>query len=187
MKLYFDSLSKLESFTLNIDCYVDKVECPICSKRGQLVSHGYLYRWIGGILRVVGKRILCAARRGRNGCGSTQSLYIKTDLPRFHYTVVHVCHFFMCLVFLKKSVAESYQLATNCYDSRNAYRWVSKAKNKFSQYRHFLERQSLESTDFTNVASSQLRVLMATIRGLFDKTPCFSPENYHTITQTPFI
>ena len=56
--------------------------CPHCGKSEHSVSHGYLYKHISIDRReIVGKRILCSQRNGRQGCSHRQRM---SSEPAFH-------------------------------------------------------------------------------------------------------
>ena len=82
---FFSSLDDLQSLTLNLQAHPDRFVCHNCQRSEHFVSHGFSYVKARAAQRVtVGKRLFCADRFGRGGCGATLRLYLFDRVPRLH-------------------------------------------------------------------------------------------------------
>ena len=132
MQIYYANLDAISQTTMQLD----QVLCLHCGKVGQLVSHGFIYRKqaVATAPIAVGKRILCARRYQRTGCGRTVQLMLATML-RYLHVVGSVMVTFMSLLAQGMSIAKAYQQSAGTLDSRHAYRWLTKLFARLSHYR----------------------------------------------------
>ncbi|MER2491631.1 hypothetical protein [Catenovulum sediminis] len=85
MQRFFSSLFQLDIFTRSLDSLNSHQTCQHCACSNSWVSHGFIYRQSG---LKVGKRILCANRYGKSGCGRTLALYLADFIPNRRYSFV---------------------------------------------------------------------------------------------------
>jgi hypothetical protein len=86
MRLFFPDFDTLHRFTLELDRHQEALTCHHCARRGQLVSHGFVYRkQHNADKQPVAKRIFCSNRHGKTGCGRTRRLrhLLSTFKPLF--------------------------------------------------------------------------------------------------------
>lgn len=142
MQRFFTDFNALNRFTLSLDYHQDSLQCPHCSKRRQLVSHGIIYKQHSIHERAsIGKRILCSNRYGRSGCGRTVQLYVAQAIPSLRYSSAHLFIFLSSLL-MNASVATAYQKATAQSTARNAWRWLGRVERNLMDFRSFLNRRS---------------------------------------------
>jgi len=175
MPKFYDDFDSLQQVTRNLEFYLDVFNCRFCSKSDQFVSHGFIFRQIeNNSVAPTGKRILCCNRRGRSGCGRTLSLYLKVRQPGYVYNSTHITVFFLTLL-AGHSIAKAYQLATGCYDPRNAYRWMERACLKLIEYRALLNEKSIRTLLSFKIQSLNFKIVLSTINAVFSKLgllPC---------------
>jgi hypothetical protein len=185
MKKYFNSLQAINKFTMELDH--DTLTCEKCSKRGQFVSHGFVYKkGHKGERHIMGKRIFCSNRNGRSGCGRTTIIYLEDSIPALTYATSHVYAFVRSLM-SGSSIRKAYKTATDTDDPRNAYRWLHKLYNRLMDYRGFLSAHTVTSSIPFRHRTRQLRLLLPTLQSLFLKmwiSPC---GQYQSLTQKSFI
>jgi len=175
MPKFYDDFDALQQVTRNLDFYLDMFVCLFCSKSDQFVSHGLIFRRIDNkAVAITGKRIMCCNRRGRSGCGRTLSLYLKVRQPGYVYNSTHITVFFLTLL-AGHSIAKAYQLATGCYDSKNAYRWMERAYLKLVEYRALLRKKPIKTLLSFKMRSLNFKIVLSTIKAVFSKfglLPC---------------
>ena len=132
MQIYYTNLDAISQTTMQLD----QVLCLHCGKAGQLVSHGFVYKKqaVATEPMAIGKRVLCAQRHQRSGCGRTVQLMLATML-RYLHVAGSVVVTFMSHLTQGLSIAKAYQQSTGTLDSRHAYRWLEKLLACLSHYR----------------------------------------------------
>lgn len=185
MKRYFDHLDTLHRFTMTLDCQPDSIQCWNCSKQGQFVSHGFVYKQQHqGQLRIVGKRIFCSDRNGRSGCGRTLRLYLATELAFLHYSAAVMALFLRALLD-GSTIQEAYRAATQTLEPRNAYRWLNKLQRRLIDYRRFVASTRSPTERPFRTKNKQRHILLSTLLALFERRgncACYQQQ-----TQTSFI
>lgn len=187
MPKFYDDFDSLQQVTLNLEFYIDVFACLFCSKSDQLVSHGFIFhRMNGEIVAITGKRILCCNRRGRSGCGRTFNLYLKEKQPRYVYSSAHINVFFLMLL-AGHSIPKAYQIATGCYEPRNAYRWLESACLKLVEYRALLNEKTVKTIRTFEVRSLKFKILLSTLKALFSKLDGFPCASFQITTRQSFL
>lgn len=132
MQIYYANLDAISQTTMQLD----QVLCLHCGKAGQLVSHGFVYKKqaVATEPMAIGKRVLCAQRHQRSGCGRTVQLMLATML-RYLHVIGSVVVTFMSHLAQGLSIARAYEQSTGTLDSRHAYRWIAKLFSCLSHYR----------------------------------------------------
>jgi len=182
MNRYFNDLDTLHRFTLSLDSQPHPIQCRHCSKQGQFVSHGFVYKkQHQGERHTVGKRLFCSNRYGRSGCGRTLRLYLTTELAFLHYTTVHLTAFVLALLG-GSTIQPAYRAATQTAEPRNAYRWLNKLQRKLINYRALIHR--MQPTYRFKTINKQRRILLSTLRALFSTLTCAQIQQR---TQTAFV
>lgn len=123
MQQFFSSLVVIELVTASLNQSQTRHICPFCHHSDQWISHGYLYKKTG---QKVGKRILCARRYGKSGCGHTQALYVDDAIPQRRYSLSVLLAFVFALV-KGQTVEQAYYQAIGHHHSspRQAWRWLN--------------------------------------------------------------
>jgi len=171
MKTFFKSIKELDQFTANLDYHRSSIKCGHCDSGEYLVSHGYSYKDTTTRYRITGKRLFCSPRYGRKGCGKTQPLYVADTMPSLRYSAVCIS-IFITLLLNTHSIEEAYHFATNCADSRNAYRWLNKLEKQLVRYRTFIVSFGPPfSHVYKHRRSKRLNILLPTLQQLSDKHP----------------
>lgn len=187
MPTYFNSIDTLHHFTMNLDCHQHELQCHCCAKNNQFVSHGFVYRQLSSTKNViVGKRIFCANRHGKTGCGTTHQLYLSTIIPSLHYSTEHLLLFLQSLIALC-TIQDAYEIATGTTDPRNAYRWLAKLTQQLMAFRGRIKKHTADLTNILKTKVRRLQLLLPTLQTLFserDSNPC---AHYQLQLQTVFI
>lgn len=165
MQMFFSSLTELEHFTHSLATLSPDNACEHCSKNDQWVCHGYVYKQRSIDQReVVGKRLLCAQRYGKNGCGRTRQLYLETLVPRRRYTMSTVLAFIFQLL-QGLSVKHAYHAAIGHQrgEPRQAWRWLSALMSQLSRFRLHVSRQATAAHHPSDRHCRRLAVLLPTL------------------------
>ncbi|MEE8058416.1 MAG: hypothetical protein V3T17_11365 [Pseudomonadales bacterium] len=118
MRTYVDNIDNLHRYTLELDRHQNELQCHRCCKNDPLVSHGYVYRPLSSKESIiVGKRLFCANRHGKTGCGATHRLYLTDYVPSLRYTTEHVFTFLSSLIALC-TIQHAYKIATGTENPR---------------------------------------------------------------------
>ena len=142
--------------------------CPYCGKTHQSVSHGYIYKQISIDHReVVGKRILCSRRHGRNGCGRTRQWYLADIVPQRQYRL-SVFVAFICALLGGDAVEPAYlnAIGSNA-QPRHAWRWLQSFQKQLPYWRSHSSPDS-EVSAFTQ-RTAKLSILLPTLKALSNK------------------
>jgi hypothetical protein len=179
---FFSSLDELQRITLALDHHRDTLApCAHCSRKDAFVSHGFVYKKQScGEPVAVGKRLFCANRHGRLGCGRTYRLYLMERIPRLFYYALSVTLFVWALI-AGASIAAAYQQATGAREPRHAYRWLAKLWNQMTYYRQWLTGRDVPPG---HARSRRLVILLPTLQRLLVGS-CAALYQLHT--QHPFI
>lgn len=181
---FFPSLDELQRFTRSLDHHRDTLPpCAHCSRQDAFVAHDVVYKkQTQGEPVAVGKRLFCANRHGRLGCGRTCRLLLAQRIPRLSFYALHVTLFVMALI-AGASIASAYQQATGAREPRHAYRWLGKLWRKLAEY-----RQWLTGRDDASVAarSRRLVILLPTLQRLLAGSRA-GAARYQCRTQSAFI
>ena len=178
MKKFFDNKDALRKFLSEIKSEL----CPHCLKRTYLIIHSIVYRkTINGSQLFTGQRIFCSNRGSKKGCGKTFQLYLSVFIPKLNYSAIEL-NYFLSEVEENSSINESYLKATNTIDSRNAYRWLSRIKQKIFELRSF----SYKLFHPIRKAASK-NYLIETISNLKKILQTNFVKSYQLINQVPFI
>ncbi|NOZ51833.1 MAG: hypothetical protein GXP08_01630 [Gammaproteobacteria bacterium] len=187
MITFFNDLEPLQQFTLSLDYHQDKMQCIKCLQHDQFVSHGFVYKkQRQGNKGIVGKRIFCSNRYGRNGCGSTHRLYLAEQVPTLQYTTDHLFRFLFELI-AYVSIQNAYHKATGTESPRHAYRWLNKLTVKLSDYRTVIVKQWQDlSTQFKS-RTHRFQLLLSTLQYLFVSLDHQPVTEYQVLNQDSFI
>ena len=184
MQRFFDTFSSIDLFTLSLNHHQDKTQCAHCLKNNQFVSHGIVYKQHSITEREpVGKRIICSNRYGRSGCGRTIQLYVSDRVPRLHYDA-SVVFVFISLLMAKVCVSQAYQQATGQFETRNAWRWLTKLIRQLSTYRCTL---SARTTAIVHHQSRRLQLLLPTLMQMISQTNVRLCASYQLNHQRAFM
>lgn len=133
----------MDQFTFSLDSPLSPDNaCPHCGKNDQWVSHGYVYKGAcSDAAKVVGKRIICANRYGKRGCGHTRQLYLADVIPKHHYRLSAVLAFIKAMLG-GMLVEQAYLKAINAYakEARHAWRWVKDFFKQLPVWRTILSK-----------------------------------------------
>jgi hypothetical protein len=185
MHLFFPDFDTLHRFTLELDRHQEDIVCQHCARRGQLVSHGFVYRkQHNADKQPVAKRIFCSNRHGKTGCGRTRQLYLAQVIPRLSYTAEHLLVFLSALI-AGLSITCAYRKATHTSEPRNAYRWLQRAMDQLTRYRSLLKRSD-EPGCFA-LRTRRLRHLLSTFQPLFSQPDFRHPRQFQLVLQQPFL
>lgn len=167
MRRFFSSMTSLDHYTFSLDTAPRDDVCQHCLKSNQWVSHGYVYKQRSINTReVVGKRILCANRYGKSGCGRTRQLYLKTEIPQRQYNA-HVITTFVLFLLQDAGVVQSYLDATGTRsEGRHAWRWVQDLFRRIGWFRGCLGKPADEHYHVKS-PSKRLNILLPTLAQLF--------------------
>ena len=184
--LFFKNLDALNQFTLSVELNQGDVRCAKCEQRDQFVSHGFVYKQLNhGQSQIVGKRLFCANRRRKSGCGGTLRLYLAERIPQLVHSSLQVTTFVLALL-LGNTIKQAYQTATGTQDSRHAFRWLNKANIQQVNYRAFAHRQGTQALSKGMVATTQTKGVLTVIATIFSSTQC-ACTGYQLQTQQAFI
>lgn len=187
MQRFFNDFETIDRFTLSLDYHQDVLSCHHCSQNNQFVSHGIIYKQRSiKVSEPVGKRLFCSNRYGRSGCGRTFQLYVANQIPQFHYGALPLLVFLTSL-FAGFSITASYVKATGQFETRHAWRWLSKLVSKLSHYRCVLNARTENVLTPLISRTRRLQLLLPTLKSLFLILPHSSVAAYHTTQQTAFI
>jgi len=187
MPKFYDNFDTLQQVTLNLEFYLDVFDCFFCSKSDQFVSHGFIFhRQDGKTVAITGKRLLCCNRRGHSGCGRTLNLYLKEKQPKYVYSSAHINVFFLMLL-TGQTIPKAYQIATGCYEPRNAYRWLDTAYLKLVEYRAVLSEKTIETIQSFKMQSLKFKVVLSTLKALFSTLDLFPCATFQITTRQAFL
>jgi len=156
--LFFESIDSLNQFTRSLRA-ATLPPCN-CGADNHWTSHGFTYKQLSATHRcVVGKRIICANRCGRTGCGATRQLYLSSTLPRIHYRADVLTLFIVALI-NGTPIHSAYQQATQANSHRHAYRWLHQMKCRLVNYRPQLA--SMNTANSTRITTRSTRSLLLT-------------------------
>lgn len=166
MQMFFSSLSELDQFTHRLQSLPQDNACRNCYKNDQWVSHGYVYKQRSIQQReIVGKRMLCGQRYGKQGCGRTRQLYVDSTVPNRRYRLSVILAFIAQLV-RGGSVAHAYHNAVghSFCEPRQAWRWLTALERQLGRFRLRISRQRAHDTPVTTFRSRRLTILLSTLR-----------------------
>lgn len=130
------------------------------------MSHGYVYKKrLRGDPIAVGKRLLCANRRGRGGCGSTLVLYVAHCLPRRHHGAAVLQNFVFALQG-GASVAAAWCLASGAQSPRHGWRWLSRLHGGLVRLRALLPGPDAHDPAACAGRTPRLGLLLPTLAAL---------------------
>jgi hypothetical protein len=168
MRMFFSSLFELEQFTFSLNSQSSKQVCQYCSQNSHWVSHGFVYKQQSSRRRfVVGKRILCSKRYGRDGCGRTRQLYLQEVIPRRHYLLPTLLAFIETL--LKGNTVKhawQYTVAKPPREPRQAWRWLNALMRQLGRFRTLLNQPPSLSLTCQRYSSARLTILLPTLAAL---------------------
>ncbi len=185
MHYFFDNLDSLHQLTLNLDAHPDRFRCLRCRQSDQFVSHGFVYKkQHQGQRRAVGKRLFCANRYARSGCGATLRLSLADTLPRLQYAAAQLQTFVFVLI-AGATVADAYCHATGAASSRHAWRWLTKLQHRLGDFRTWLGRRDHNGAPFVR-RCRRLRLLLPTL-ALCTQIGVAFVSSYQSHRQQPFL
>lgn len=156
----------LERATRELDAQPDRFTCRRCQRSDQFVSHGFVYRkQRGGVRCVVGKRVFCANRCGRRGCGATLRLWLSDGVPRLH-VAARVLQGFVLALLAGSGVASAYLQATAALSSRQGWRWVKRLRDGLVLWRSHLPRSTSPLWPLFAARSQRMQVLLTSLSAL---------------------
>jgi hypothetical protein len=166
MQQFFSSFSKLEAFSHSLNTLSHT--CRHCACSDQWISHGFIYRQAG---IQVGKRILCAKRYGKLGCGRTFALYLAAFIPERRYSLSAIWAFVLSLI-QDFSVAQAYFSAVGHghFSHRQAYRWLNALYANVGLFRCQLPFASAHSISVVH-RSTRLSILLTTLSAWLNYFP----------------
>jgi hypothetical protein len=186
MQKFYDNYDSINQFTLSLDYHQNDVECSHCLKSDQFVSHGIIYKQHSiSYSEKVGKRIFCSNRYGRNGCGKTFQLYIASKIPHLRYGAAELFVFIASLL-ANLTITESYQKATEQFETRNAWRWINRLMFTLTDYRSYLKVRGNPPWAPLGACSHRLRHLLPTLSRLAKMAGC-PCQSYQQQRQRPFF
>ena len=171
MRIFFSSLQSLESFTRSLVSLSDNATCVSCYQ-SQWVSHGYLYKQTSSTRQdIIGKRILCSNRYGKQGCGRTRSLYLAWIIPGYHYSL-NVLLAFISSLLKGSTVTHAYQQAVghDYFEPRQAFRWLSALCRQLSWFRSRLDKAARDDCLRRPLKSDRLSLLLPTLKHFLSAT-----------------
>lgn len=173
--------------TRELDAQPDRFTCRRCQRGDQFVSHGFVYRkQHGGVRCAVGKRLFCANRRGRRGCGATLRLSLADCLPRLHVAAQVLQGFVLALV-AGSGVAAAYLQATRAQSARQGWRWVRRLRDGLVHWRTYLPREVSPLAPLFSVRSPRLQVLLPTLAALALRLGGSFVARFQRDRQRPFL
>ncbi|MBD8528303.1 hypothetical protein [Pseudomarimonas arenosa] len=113
----------------------------------------------------MGKRVFCANRGGRRGCGATLRLYLAARLPRRQYGAPVLQRFVRALM-AGADVAVAYLQATAAQSSRHGWRWLSRMYAHLTRWRVLLPGPDAQDAAPFASRSPRLRLLLPTLVAL---------------------
>lgn len=166
MQRYFFSLSELEQFTYSLDCLSPDNQCQHCSRNDQWVSHGYVYKQTG---EKIGKRLLCAKRYNKQGCGRTRQLYLQNIIPQRRYPLSTLLTFILSLI-RGATVEQAYFRAIGHEHSshRQAWRWLDALWRRIGWFR---SRRPETDVEPVRRRSRRLSLLLSTLNEWWHQCP----------------
>lgn len=161
MPLFFPSLCEIDRFSFSFDC-LSQLTCAHCHRCDQWISHGYLYR-LGGVK--VGKRLLCAKRYGKSGCGRTRPLYLQHIIPKRRYTLSTLLALIYALL-KAQTVEQAYAEAVghSNYSHRQAWRWLSALWRLMPCFRNEIPKPDYSLLETFPHRSQRLSMLLSTLK-----------------------
>lgn len=184
--LFFKNLDVLNQFILSLELNQGSVSCTKCHQHDQFVSHGFVYKQLNhGQSQIVGKRLFCANRRQKSGCGSTLRLYLVERIPLLVHSSLQLTTFLQALL-LGNSIKQAYQTATETQDPRNAYRWIKKLTIQHVNYRAFAHQHGAQEVSKSKAAKAQTQDVLTVIAAIFSLNQC-ACTYYQQQTQRAFI
>jgi len=187
MQRFFPDFESLDRFTLSLDCLDQTLPCPHCSNRGNLVSHGVIYRQRSMHEReAVGKRVLCSNRYQHTGCGRTVQLSVAGVLPGRRYGAAQLFVFVSALL-MHASVVSAYQTATGQTACRHAWRWLKALVSHLTDYRCWLGGAAGSAPSAFAHRCRRLRLLLPTFKQLFAQPSAGSCAAYQLASQSAFM
>lgn len=173
MQIFFSSMASLEHFTHSLGMLTQDNACEHCSQNDQWVSHGFVYRQQTMARRdVVGKRILCSQRYGKNGCGRTRQLYFGCIIPKRRHCMQTLATFILLLC-KGLTVTQAYRDARHDQhrDPRQAWRWLNALTAQLGRLRTTLCKRASSEATCLHRRSRKLAVLLPTFHTLFHLHP----------------
>lgn len=169
MQIFFSSLENLEHFTHSLNAISQDQACQHCQQNSQWVSHGYVYKHQSSDQRnIVGKRIVCANRYAKTGCGRTRQLYLHAIVPGRRYDMKALVTFIILLI-QGCTVEKAYHDATGSQhiDAGNAWRWLGALYTQLGRFRSLLNKPEDVHDNQTYYRSRRLSILRTTMGALF--------------------
>lgn len=168
MRRFYSTRNELNFFTLSANSLLFNQPCPHCQCSEQWVSHGFSYSQSGDVR---GKRIVCCARFGKQGCGRTIALYLASILPKRRYALLTLYQFIKALL-LGSTIELAYYhaLGHHHHGHRQAYRWLNALYARCGDFREFLF-QKPPPVMFTHHRSKRLSSLLTTLRLVLSHYP----------------
>ena len=205
---FFTSLDELQAVTLNLQAYPNRFACHNCQRSEHFVSHGFSYAKAHAAKRAtVGKRLFCANRFGRGGCGATLRLYLFERLPRLQVGAPAMQAFLTHLdqgMAVESAYAQSRPEAqiVPCAapqlektmppllphrSSRNAWRWLKKLDRNLPRFRALLAGpEALGCLPFAT-RSARLRLLLPSFAALRSKLGAAFVGAFQCTQQAAFL
>jgi len=180
-------MATLHQFTMELDLHRSTLECKNCATHNDFISHGFVIKKCSqNDPQKVGKRLLCANRYGRSGCGATLRLYLTASIPGFKHSAF-VMTLFLTGLLRGLSIQEAYQSATHTDDPRHAYRWIRRCYDKLIVYRGRLKGHSGSLSGQFSSRVHSLRLLLPTLAQLFREMEQPSCQHYQALWQQAFV
>ncbi|MEM7421696.1 MAG: hypothetical protein AAF364_18540 [Pseudomonadota bacterium] len=183
MQLFFSSLQELERFTHSLQSLPKDNTCEHCNRNDQWVSHGYVYKQRSLDKRgIAGKRIVCARRFGKLGCGRTRQLYLNNIVPKRHYLLSVILTFIAELI-RGKSVQPAYHqaLGHDHYSPRQAWRWLDALMQRLPLCRLHIKSAQESQLPHAGWRTNRQKVLLPSLKALSQK------ESLQTYLQQAFV
>ena len=166
MQIFFSSLQSLETFTRSLASLPVQEACGFCAQSRHWVSHGFLYKQRSSTQRdIVGKRILCSNRYGKQGCGHTRALYLAWIIPQHRYSL-HVLLAFIASLIHSATITQAFHQAIghDLFEPRQAYRWLTALYRQLGWFRGLLGKHSRDDCTSLRFRSNRLQRLLPSIQ-----------------------
>ena len=111
---------------------------------------------------------------------------LKEKQPKYVYNSAHINVFFLMLL-AGQTIPKAYQLATGCYEPRNAYRWLDSAYLKLVEYRALLVDKPIKTILSFKMKSLKFKVVLSTLKALFLKLAHLPCATFQITTRQPFL
>lgn len=145
-------------------------------------KHDFIYKHLDNSPEkvIVAKRFFCSNIKGNTGCGKTCRVQLSMCIFQLCYIAAIVWKFFSLHCISKKTIQESYEVATQTAKPRNAYRWL----NKLQEASSFIKNKIPTPNNFFTLGNSKT-ALVQYLNTLYPN--CNMPAFFQSAHQTKFM